>query len=445
MKASVDFTSLARRARSGSGPVFRGRVLAVGESSIEAELLGGKVGLIVNVEPVGPSAERPRLAAEIASCNGCRVTLLPLGDTTGIGPGDRVTTRQSRMNETIPCGPALLGRIIDPLGQPIDARGQLARPEQWDLNREPPNPLTRKLIDTQLVTGISLLDGCLCLGVGQRIGLFAGPGLGKSTLLADLAKRADVDVSVICLVGERGREVREFIDERLGPEGLSKSVVVLATADAPPLIRLRALKTATAIGEWFRAKGKRALLLVDSLTRVVRACQEIALASVNSPTQNGYPVSATTVLPSLLERTGQGEIGSITAVYAVLTEGDTSTSDPAALEARSLLDGHVVLSPHLAEKGQWPAIDLLRSLSRVMESIVTREQLQWSRKFRRLLAAYENHEDLIKMGAYQRGSSPDTDLAIERRKEITDFLTQGPEPCSIDATLSKLANIVRNM
>lgn len=414
-------------------------MVAVNEITIEAELIGARVGISVAVESPG----RSPLPAEVASCDGKRAILLPLGDTVGLGPGDLVTIQGHGAEKTIPCGYALLGRVINSLSEPIDGAPPITGLGPWHLDNPPPNPLTRKRIDTLLETGVRAIDGCCSLGVGQRIGLFAGPGLGKSTLLADLAKRARADVSVICLVGERGREVGEFIDVKLGKSGLARSVIVLATADAPPLVRVRALKTATAVAEWFRAEGKRVLLLVDSLTRVLRSSRDVALALGESPSRNGFPPSAFAALPKLLERTGCDQRGSITAVYAILTENEPG--DPIAEEARALLDGHIELSQKIAGRGQWPAVDILHSVSRVMDSIAPPSHLDKARKLRRLISAREENEDLVLMGAYKKGTSSDTDIAIEKREDIANFLTQGREPCSIDITLSKMADIVRDM
>jgi FliI/YscN family ATPase len=304
------------------------------------------------------------------------------------------------------------------------------------LVRPAPDPLARAPIDTQLATGIRALDSCLGIGVGQRIGLFAGPGLGKSTLLATLARHAASDVNVICLVGERGREVTAFIHGALQAEGLARSVVVLAPPDAPPMARVRALDAATAIAEWFRGRGDAVLLLVDSLTRVVRAKREVAFALGEPPARGGYPASAFTFLPSLIERTGNGAwvehgtsgTGSITAVYTVLTENDDD--DPVAEEARSLLDGHIVLSEKRARAGRWPAIALLRSVSRVFDDVVSADISKAAATLKRLVAAYEENEDLILMGAYRRGTSPETDQAIAKMARIEQFLCQGKNESS---------------
>ncbi len=414
MTRVVDFDRLAEKVENCPLPPRRGRVVSVKELSIEAELPGARVGMQVAIESPG---EEPILA-EIATCEGSRVSVLPLVRMSGIGPGDAVVLVSD--SRSIPCGVGLLGRVVDPLGRVVDGGNIPHDLETWPVERPAPDPLTRQPIDQQLVTGIRAIDGCLSLGLGQRMGLFAGPGLGKSTLLGTLARRAECDVSVVCLVGERGREVREFLDRSLGPEGLARSVVVLAPADAPSLLRSRALSAATAIAEWFRTRGKHVLLLVDSLTRVVRASRDTALSLGEAPARAGFPASAFASLPSLLERTGRDKTGSITAVYTVLTEGNGG--DPVAEEARSLLDGHIVLSPKLARAGRWPAIDIVRSVSRVMDAVVPPSQLEAAKTLRRLVSSYEENEDLILMGAYQKGSSGDTDLALERKTSIEQFL-----------------------
>jgi type III secretion protein N (ATPase) len=388
------------------------------------------------------SSPEVNLPAEVALCDGPIVTLLPLAETTGIGPGDQVISQAE--DGAIPCGNGLLGRIIDPLGVPVDGGAELGDWEPWPVERAAPDPLLRKPIDHQLTTGIRAIDGCMGLGFGQRIGLFAGPGLGKSMLVGMLARRARCDVSVVCLVGERGREVREFTENVLGAKGLSRSVVVLAKADDPPVVRARALQTATAVAEWFRAEGQNVLLLVDSLTRVVRARRDVALALGEMPARRGFPASSFSVLPALLERTGCDARGSITAIYTILTENEND--DPVAEEARSLLDGHIVLSSKLAKIGHWPAIDVSRSVSRVMRSVVPREQARAGQQLRRLLGAYEVQEDLILMGAYRQGTSPDTDLAIARKMEIEAFLRQDDDTsATLEATQEALRYLTRGM
>jgi type III secretion protein N (ATPase) len=432
----VDFNELVSAAERCALPVVRGRITAVGELSLGACLPGARIG--ARVEVVRPGGEA--LPAEVVACDGEQARLMPLSSVSGIGPGDRVRTVPA--GRTLPCGSGLLGRVIDPAGRPLDGLGPLADASPWSIDRPAPDPLTRQPVDRQLVTGLRAIDGCVALGLGQRVGLFAGPGLGKTTRLGILARRASCDAAVICLVGERGREVRDFVDRILGAEGLARSCVVLATADAPPLVRVNALEAATAAAEWFRDQGAHVLLLVDSLTRVVRARRDVALSLGEQPARGGFPASAFAALPGLLERAGRGEQGSISGIYAVLTEG--RADDPVAEEARSLLDGHIVLHPGLARSGRWPAIDVLESVSRVMDAVVPTEQPIHAATLRRLLGAYRENEDLILMGAYRRGTSPDTDLALERKREIDEFLAQDTSlPSSPEQTRRALADLVR--
>jgi type III secretion protein N (ATPase) len=344
--------------------------------------------------------------------------------------------RVVRSAATLPCGPGLLGRIVDPFGRPLDGKPAPEDSVAWPLSRPAPDPLARPPVERQLVTGIRVVDGCLALGHGQRVGLLAGPGLGKTTLLGALARRADCDACVICLVGERGREVRDFLDRALGAEGLSRSVVVLAGPDAPAPVRSRALEAATAVAEWLRDRGLSVLLLVDSLTRVARARRDVALALGEPPARGGYPASVFAALPGLVERAGTGGRGSVTAVYAVLTEGpEDRGEDPLAEEARSLFDGHLVLSVRLA-------VDLLASVSRVADRVVPPAQSRHAAYLRRLVAAHRENEELILMGAYRQGSSPDTDRFLSRRRGIEAFLAQDLDrPSPIEDTRAALASL----
>ncbi|MDJ0765076.1 MAG: FliI/YscN family ATPase [Myxococcota bacterium] len=439
MASLIRVNELKKQADTCAFPVCHGKVTGAGAVCVQAVLPGARVGSRVVIE----RSQQDKVHAEVVACEGTRVELLPLATTTGIGPGDRVTLTADQ--DVISCSSALLGRVIDPMGMPLDGGKALPHNDLWPLDRAAPDPLARKPISELLVTGVRAIDGCLSLGLGQRIGLFAGPGLGKSTLLGTLAKRAQCDACVICLVGERGREVRAFLDQTLGPKGLAKSAVVLATADAPLLVRARAMITATAVAEWFRSQGRHVLLLVDSLTRAVRARRDIALALGDAPARNGFPAASFATLPGLVERTGRDAVGSITAIYTVLTEGDSG--DPIAEEARSLLDGHIVLSAKRARAGQWPAIDITRSVSRVMDVVVSPEHRMAARHLKRLLGAYEEQEDLILMGAYCRGTSSDTDLALDRKDQIDAFLRQNSEdsPSSLKATIGALADITRGM
>jgi FliI/YscN family ATPase len=435
-KPLVDFESLKGAVERCPLPEKQGRITAVGELTLEALLPGARIG--TRVEVLRP--EGSPLTAEVASCDGPRVRLLSLEPTAGVGTGDPV--RVVATLGALPCGQGLLGRVVDPSGAPLDGGPPLSDVEQWPLNRQAPDPLARRPIDEQLVTGLRAIDGCAAIGLGQRIGLFAGPGQGKTTLLGILARRARCDASVICMVGERGREVRDFVDRTLGPQGLARTAIVLATADAPPLVRVRALEAATAVAEWFRDQGSHVLLLVDSLTRVVRARRDVGLALGEPPARAGFPASSFSSLPGLLERAGRSAEGSITAVYAVLTEG--GADDPVAEEARSLLDGHIALSPSLAQAGRWPAVDVLKSVSRVMDAVVAADHLHDAARLRRLLGAYRENEDLILMGAYQRGSSPDTDTAIARKDAIDAFLAQdADDPAALADTVMALRDLAR--
>jgi type III secretion protein N (ATPase) len=431
-----DFDALHDAVARCEVPIRSGSVIAAGEQRVEAILPGARLGEIAEIR----TRSGARLRAEVASCDGDRAGLLPFAPLAGVGVGDEV--RVVARNAAIPCGEGLLGRVVDPFGEPLDGAPASAGLVPWDVDRAAPPPLARRAVDEQLVTGIRAVDGCLALGKGQRVGLFAGPGQGKSTLLGTLARRAACDVAVVCLVGERGREVREFIDGALGPEGLARAVVVVAAADAPPLVRARALPAATAIAEWFRSKGRDVLLLVDSLTRVARGRRDAALALGEPPARSGYPASALAGLAELIERTGRDERGSITTVYTVLTEG--GPADPVAEEARAALDGHIALSERLARAGRWPAIDVAASISRVMRAIASEAHVAAAAGLRRLVAAHAENEELILVGAYRPGTSRDTDLALARRDAIAAFLCQGSaEFSSLEETLRLLKELSR--
>ena len=403
-----------------------GRVTELTGLVLRATAPGAKVGELVNVER--PADRSRTLQAEVVGFRGEEVVLLPLGDASGVGPDSVV--RPTGRPFTIRCGPSLLGRVLDGTGEPIDGRGPLedeggkSTLEPWAVDRAAPHPLARRRITQPMPFGLRAIDGCLTVGEGQRIGLFAGPGLGKSTLLGQIARHADAEVTVIGLVGERGREVRDFIEEQLGDEGLRRSVVVCATSDAPPLLRLKSAFVATAIAEHFRDRGKRVLLLLDSLTRVARAQREVGLAAGEPPARHGFPPSVFAMLPRLLERTGQSDRGSITAVYAILVSGEDDLDDPVAEEVRAILDGHIVLSRDLAARNQWPAIDVVRSLSRVMDSIVDDQHRAAAARLREVVATYDRQRELILLGAYRPGSDPATDDAVDRIDDARRFLRQ---------------------
>jgi flagellum-specific ATP synthase len=362
---------------------------------------------------------------------------MPFGDLNGIGEGCAVWPRASAAE--IPVGEALLGRIVDAAMRPVDGGPAPILSKRVSLNASPPHAMARRRISRPLVMGIRALDACLTCGEGQRVGIMAGPGVGKSVLLGMLARSANADIIVVGLVGERGREVREFVERDLGPEGLARSVVVVATADESPLVRVRAAMAATSLAEYFRGRGKRVLLLIDSLSRVAMAQREIGLAAGEPPTSRGYPPSVFAALPRLLERAGNdaGE-GSITAMYTVLSESDDLT-DPVADAARAALDGHVVLSRKLANAGHFPAIDILASVSRVMSDIIGPEHQRLAREAREVLSTYRDSADLIEVGAYVAGSNPRVDRALRSITAVNMLFRQEPaQRYGLDDTLAGL-------
>jgi flagellum-specific ATP synthase len=375
------------------------------------------VGALVEIE----RQSGPPLDAEVVGFKDHLTLVYPLDDLVGVRRGGRVHLR--RTSRWVRVGDALLGRVIDARGRAIDGLGQPVLMERAPLDRKPPHPMDRPKIDVPLSTGIRVIDGMLTCGKGQRMGIFAGSGVGKSVLLGMMAKYTSADVNVIALIGERGREVREFIERDLGPQGLARSVVVVATSDEPALVRTRAALLATAVAEYFRDQRKDVLLIMDSLTRFALAQREIGLAAGEPPTTRGYPPSVFALLPRLVERAGRNALGSITAFYSVLVEGDDH-NEPIADCVRGLLDGHTWLSRSLAGKGHYPAIDVLESISRLATEINPRPQIDASNQVRELLATYRDHEDLISIGAYRRGANRTVDAAIDLREAIMQFLRQ---------------------
>ena len=401
-----------------------GKVTRVVGLVIEAAGLDVGLGELCRVTAL--SGDRSVLA-EAVGFHEKGVLLMPLGEMDGLHPGSAV--RPLGRSFGVDVGPGLLGRILNGLGHPIDGLGKLDAETRVPLSAEPPNPLAREMVGTPLETGVRAIDGTLTFGRGQRVGIFAGSGVGKSTLLGMIARRARADVNVIALLGERGREVREFIEHSLGPEGLARSVIVVATGDQAALVRARGALVATAIAEYFRDQGKEVLLMVDSVTRVAMAWREIGLAVGEPPTTKGYPPSVFAALPRLLERAGNGERGGITGIYTVLVDGD-DFNEPVADAARSILDGHVVLTRKLAAAGHFPAIDVLDSKSRVRDQIVPAEQRQAANLLLKCEAAYREKEDLILVGAYQKGSDPMVDAAVALREQALGFLQQRPDEAS---------------
>ena len=391
-----------------------------------AQTVGTTVAAAGFPAPVGALAEierqaGPPLAAEVIGFRGELTLLYPLADPSGLRHGNRV--RLARTARWLRVGKELLGRVIDAQGIAVDGKPQPALADRTGFQRMPPHPCQRPRIDAPLATGVRAIDGLLTCGKGQRMGIFAGSGVGKSVLLGMMARYTAADVIVIALVGERGREVNEFIERDLGPEGLAKSVVVVATSNEPAVVRVHAAATATAIAEYFRDQGKDVLLLMDSLTRFALAQREIGLAAGEPPATRGYPPSVFGLLPKLVERAGRSPQGSITAFYSVLVEAD-DPNEPISDAVRGLLDGHVWLARKLATRGHYPAVDTLESLSRLMPEVTDPDHYQAAQSLRELLAAYRDHEDLISIGAYRRGSTPLVDVAIDLQEPIRSYLRQ---------------------
>jgi flagellum-specific ATP synthase len=411
--------SRAERAVVAARPRRTGRVTRVVGLTFEAEGLQTAIGEAVTVRTAGAE-----LVAEVVALHDGGLVCMPFGDLRGIRAGDQVIA--NGQPALIPVGWPLLGRVIDGLGRPLDDGPPLWDLEQVTVEGEPPHPLRRERVDRPLHLGVRVLDTLVPCGRGQRLGIMAGSGVGKSSLLSMIARGTDAQVSVLALVGERGREVREFIENDLGPEGLARSVVVVATSDTPALVRLRAAFTATRIAEWFRDQGNDVVLMMDSVTRFCMAQREIGLSAGEPPATRGYPPSVFSLLPKLLERAGASDVGSITGLYTVLVDGD-DMNEPIGDAARSILDGHIVLSRRLAAAGHFPTVEVLDSVSRVAGAISTREQREAATEFRRLLAAYREAKDLIEIGAYVPGSNPLVDRAVERKDAMDRFLRQGME------------------
>ena len=411
---------------------FQGTVLEVRGLAICVADLPVPVGAGVTIHS-GRSGGPP-IAGEVIGFDSDESIVMPLGDTAGIKRGDRVIAQQH--HQFVRVGSSLLGRVINGMGQPMDGKGSLFDTVPRPLRPGSIDPLDRPLIDKPLATGVRVVDALLSVGRGQRLGVFAAPGVGKSTLLGMMAKHTAADVSVLALVGERGREVRDFIENQLGPEGLKTSVVVCATGDEPALLRIRAAMVANTIAEYFRDLGKDVLLIMDSVTRFCQAQRQVGLAAGEPPATKGYPPSVFSMLPVLLERSGRTGKGSITGLYAVLVEGD-DMNDPVADAARSVLDGHVVLSRALASKGHWPAIDVLESISRVVDEVTDAPQQAARRETLRVINGYRQVEDLLNIGAYAAGSNPDFDLAIACKPAVDQLIQQGRKEVQGKADFAK--------
>jgi FliI/YscN family ATPase len=423
----VDASPIVDRLAARLGTIdtapLQGQVVRVVGLLVESAGPAASVGEICEVRRSGEAT----LPLEVVGFRDGRLLTVPLGETSGIRPGDRIVSRGHAL--TVPVGDGLLGRVIDGLGRPIDAKGPLVAADRAPLKPAALNPLDRDPVVEPIGTGVRAIDALLTCGRGQRVGVFGGSGVGKSTLLGMMARGTEADVVVLALVGERGREVRSFLDHDLGPDGLARSVVVVSTSDNPPLARLRAAHSATAIAEAFRDQGKNVLLMMDSVTRFAMAQREVGLAAGEPPTAKGYPPSVFALLPRLLERAGNvtGK-GSITAIYTVLVEGD-DTNEPISDAVRSILDGHIVLSRDLASRNHYPAIDILASVSRTMPDVTTPEHRLRAGQVRDWLATLKDTEDLLSVGAYTPGTSARIDAALDRREAIHRVLCQPADAC----------------
>lgn len=412
-----------------------GRVSQITGLVIEATAQSGSVGDVCDIY----TNNRKSIKAEVVGFKDEHVLLMPLGEVIGVSPGSRV--KRNNLPLRVPASDQLLGRIIDGLGNPMDGKGPIPAKRHISVFNVPPNPLIRKRISQPLTTGIRSIDGLITLGKGQRSGIFAGSGVGKSVLMGMISKYTDAQVNVIALIGERGREVREFIERDLGEEGLKKSVVVVATSDQAATVRIKGALIATSIAEYFRDQGKDVLLLMDSLTRVAMAQREIGLAIGEPPTTKGYTPSVFALMPRLLERAGNSERGSITGLYTVLVEGG-DLDEPISDAARSILDGHIVLSRNLATKGHYPAVDVLESVSRVKNEVITPQQKKMAARVLEHMAVYRESEDLINIGAYNKGTNKKIDAAMAINEQITAFLRQDVDDrATFEQTVAALGDL----
>ena len=416
---------------------YKGSVSKLLGLTVEVKLPGLKIGDLCYIE----AANGERKPAEVVAFKGDIAQLLLLYDGAGIGQGSLVTTTGGPI--MIPVGDFLLGRLINPMGEPIDGKPLNLEGATWrPSDGLPPGPFERPIITEMFSTGVRAIDSCLTFGCGQRMGLFAGSGVGKSTLLGMIARNSDADVNVVALIGERGREVKEFVEDALGPEGMKRSVLVCSTGDQPPLIRQKCLLTATAVCEYFRDQGKKVFLMTDTVTRCAMAGREVGLSIGEPPTMKGYPPSIFSWLQKVLERAGNSEKGSITAFYTVLMEGDDIT-DPIVDTVRGITDGHIFLSRKVAEANHYPAIDILGSISRLMTSIASPEHKEAAAKMRTLLSIYRENKDLIDVGMYQAGANPKLDIAIEMMPQINAFLQQKTtDSVSMQNTIDTLVNMM---
>ncbi|WP_303674838.1 FliI/YscN family ATPase [Vampirovibrio chlorellavorus] len=419
---------------------YKGRVSRLQGLTVEAQLPKLKIGDLCFIEGVDGDAK----AAEVVAFKGDTAQMLLLYDGTGISQGSWVTTTNAPI--TVPVGDFLMGRLISPLGEPMDGMPMDTSKAQFvSIEAAPPDPLHRPIIKNTFFTGVRAVDSLLTMGAGQRMGLFAGSGVGKSTMLGMIARNSEADVNVVALIGERGREVKEFMENSLGEEGMARSVLVCATGDQPPLLRMKCLQTATAVAEYFRDQGKKVFLMTDTVTRCAMSGREVGLAIGEPPTMKGYPPSIFSWLQKVLERTGITEKGSITALYTVLMEGD-DINDPVVDTVRGIIDGHIFLSRKIAAQNRYPAIDILGSVSRLFTEICDEEHMRAAGKMRELMAVYQDARDLIDVGAYEHGSNPKIDVAIRMMPEIDNFLRQRiNDDVSMESTLNQLKGMMADV
>ena len=436
---SIDFIKKRAKEIINTTPLYqyKGSVSKLLGLTVEVKLPGLKIGDLCFIE----NYEGEQKAAEVVAFKGEAAQLLLLYDGSGIGQGSLVTTTNEPIK--IPVGEFLLGRLISPLGEPIDGLPLDTAGAKWvNIDGPPPGAFERPIIKEMFSTGVRAIDAAMTLGCGQRMGLFAGSGVGKSTMLCMIARNSDADVNVVALIGERGREVKEFVEDALGELGMKKSVLVCSTGDQPPLIRQKCLQAATAVAEYFRDQGKKVFLMTDTVTRCAMAGREVGLSIGEPPTMKGYPPSIFSWLQKVLERTGNSPRGSITALYTVLMEGD-DINDPIVDTVRGIVDGHIFLNRKIAEMNHYPAIDVLGSISRLMSSIVTPEHRDAAAKLRRIMALYRENKDLIDVGMYVSGSNPKLDIAIQMMPQINAFLQQRTSDLvSMDTTISTLIQMM---
>ncbi|MDR1677072.1 MAG: FliI/YscN family ATPase [Deltaproteobacteria bacterium] len=431
-----NFKNLLSALKNAPPLALEGRVTKVSGLVIEGDGPSASVGEICTIQ----LSDNSWLEAEVVGFKDRTIQLMPIGDMTGLTPGARILS--SGRQPTVDVGLGLLGRVLDGRGRPMDQKPPIEAEASYPLKTRPGNPLTRERISKPVDVGVRAINSLLTLGQGQRVGIFAGSGVGKSTLMGMIARHMKVDVNVIALIGERGREVREFIEKELGPEGLKRSVVVAATSEQPALVRMRGAYVGTAIAEYFRDKGRNVILMMDSATRFAYAASEVGLSVGEPATTRGYTPSVFAMLPQLLERAGAWTKGSITGIYTVLVEGD-DMNEPVADSMRSILDGHLVLRRELAARNQYPALDILSSISRLMVDLADPQQLSAAARFKNILAVYQHNEDMINIGAYQKGTSPEVDQAIAYFPKFIEFLKQPfDQPASLEMAKEALLKVI---